>query len=81
MALPLAGLMSGGRSGLEARLPVRLVCLLLLPLVVLLAIVANVSLAFRGGADCLGYTALATKPGPAEDTIGSPAMNQTLPPR
>ena len=62
MALPLSGLLSGVGSP-WMRLPVRVASLLLLPAVLVLAIIANASLAFRGGADCLGYTVLATRPG------------------
>ena len=61
MALPLSWIVSGGGPP-WMRLPIRLACLPLLPAVILLAIVANASLTFRGGDDCLGYTALATRP-------------------
>jgi hypothetical protein len=39
----------------------RLVGLVFLPLFVLLAVVANLSLRGRGGDDCLGYTVLAVR--------------------
>jgi hypothetical protein len=38
-----------------------------LPLFVLLAIVANLSLRSRGGDDCLGYTVLAIRSDQAKD--------------
>jgi SAM-dependent methyltransferase len=40
----------------------RLVGMVFMPLLVLLAVVANVSLRAEGGDDCLGYTALAERP-------------------
>jgi SAM-dependent methyltransferase len=47
--------------GLAAGLILRLFGLLLLPLLLLLALVANISLSGQGGDDCLGYTAVAIK--------------------
>jgi hypothetical protein len=40
----------------------RLVGMVFMPLLVLLAVVANASLRAEGGDDCLGYTALAERP-------------------
>jgi hypothetical protein len=41
---------------------IRVPGLLTLPLVILLAAIANLSLRSRGGDDCLGYTAIAVRP-------------------
>jgi hypothetical protein len=47
----------------------RLVGLVSLPLFVLLALVANLSLRGSGGDDCLGYTVLAVRAGPTDDSL------------
>jgi hypothetical protein len=60
MALVLPLLMPQGRRGVAAWAG-RLVGLFCLPLLALLAVVAHVSLGGRGGNDCLGYTAVATR--------------------
>lgn len=53
---------------------------LLSPIVVLLAAVANVSLRGRGGEDCLGYTVLATRPAriPEAETLASRPSVESL---
>jgi SAM-dependent methyltransferase len=45
--------------------------LLTIPLLVLLAVIANLSLAGWGGDDCLGYTAVAVRPDDRRITMGS----------
>jgi SAM-dependent methyltransferase len=62
MALILLLLMPQGRSR-PAGMALRLVGLPFLPLFLVLGIIGNLSLLGRGGDDCLGYTALATKSG------------------
>ncbi len=52
-----------------SRLLLRLVGLLFLPLFVLLAAIANLSLRGRGGDDCLGYTVFAMRNGETEDGL------------
>jgi SAM-dependent methyltransferase len=61
MALLLRGLMPQGTRGVKQVL-LFLVCLPLLPVLVVVAAAANVSLAGKGGDDCLGYTGTARKP-------------------
>lgn len=55
-------LLPTGRGALAA-LVLRLIGLLLSPVLVVLAIIANLSLLGRGGDDCLGYTVVATRTG------------------
>ncbi len=62
MALPLSWLLPSAASSLGQRLWQGL-GLLLVPLVLVLAGVASLSLAAPGGADCLGYTVRAFRPG------------------
>ena len=52
-----------------SRLLLRLVGLLLLPLFVLLAMIANLSLRGSGGDDCLGYTVFAVRNGETENAL------------
>ena len=60
MALILP-LLFGKKTGAFATTVRRLIGLLLTPLLLVLAFIANVSLLGGGGNDCLGYTALATR--------------------
>jgi SAM-dependent methyltransferase len=66
MALIVPLLLPQGRT-LGARLFLQAIGLLLLPLFVLLAVIANISLTGEGGDDCLGYTALALRPTCTDD--------------
>jgi SAM-dependent methyltransferase len=61
MALLLPLLMPQGHDR-AAVFGFRLLGLITLPILVLLAAVANLSLHFGGGDDCLGYTVIATRP-------------------
>lgn len=63
MALALPFLIPQG-GGLLKRLLFAPVGALMLPWFLFFAILGNISLAFGGGDDCLGYTALARKPKP-----------------
>ena len=58
MALILPLIMPTGKTPIAAAL-LRLIGLLFSPLLLILAVVANLSLLGRGGDDCLGYTAVA----------------------
>ena len=60
MALILPLLMPAG-SGRVMGILKRLAGLVLSPILVMLAVIANLSLLGRGGDDCLGYTAVATR--------------------
>ena len=60
MALMLPLLMPSGR-GLIAGIVLRMIGLLLSPLLLVPAIIGSASLLGRGGDDCLGYTAVATR--------------------
>ena len=56
-------------AGLVKGMVLRLVGLLFAPTLLLLAIVANVSLLGKGGDDCLGYTAVATRKSGSPSTV------------
>jgi SAM-dependent methyltransferase len=60
MALILP-LLFGKKSGVLATVARRLMGLLLTPLLLILACIANISMLGNGGNDCLGYTAVATR--------------------
>lgn len=62
MAL-LLPLLFAPQEGLWRRFANRCGGLLALPVVILLAAVANLSLRSQGGDDCLGYTVVAVRPG------------------
>jgi SAM-dependent methyltransferase len=75
MALLIPWLMPQ-HNKLGVRLLAQSVGLLTIPLLVFLAFFANLSLAARGGDDCLGYTAIAARP----DLARSPGReNRTVP--
>jgi SAM-dependent methyltransferase len=61
MALIIPLLMPQAKT-LGVRLLVQTTGLLMLPVLFLLAFIANLSLAAEGGDDCLGYTAVAVRP-------------------
>ena len=61
MALCLPLLLPQTQSGIQ-KLLLRLLGLLTLPLLLLLAVIANFSLRSQGGDDCLGYTVVANRP-------------------
>jgi hypothetical protein len=67
MTLLLLLLMPQTESRISSAL-LRLAGLMFLPMFVLLAVVANLSLRGRGGDDCLGYTVLAARSGHTTDT-------------
>jgi SAM-dependent methyltransferase len=69
MTLLLLLLIPQTESG-TSRLLLRLAGIVFLPLFVLLAVLANLSLHGRGGDDCLGYTVVAVRSGQA---VGQPA--------
>lgn len=48
-------------AGIMTGILLRIIGVLFLPLFIVCTVIANLSLRFRGGDDCLGYTALATK--------------------
>ena len=81
MALILPLLMPANKGPLAGAL-LRLGGLLLSPLLLALAIIANLSLRGRGGDDCLGYTALATRTNPPAPRTPSLPLNRLhdLPP-
>lgn len=64
MALLLPFLMPQGRAA-PVTLALRLISILLIPFLVFFAVIGNLSLIGRGGDDCLGYTAMAIRPGSA----------------
>ena len=61
MALIIPLLMPQSRK-LEIRLLLQAAGSVMLPVLFFLALIANLSLAARGGDDCLGYTAVAVRP-------------------
>lgn len=62
MSLILPLLFAPAAGNARGTLPCRLLGVILSPLLLLLALVANATLHGRGGNDCLGYTALAVRP-------------------
>ena len=74
MAVILRLLMPQNMSKISGLL-VRLVGLAFLPLFIVLALIANLSLLGRGGDDCLGYTVFALRGGHTADAVEFPASN------